>query len=547
MVKKLLYLTSALGFLSTVFIIFLGFGLYSGWITPEKIRLLLKYNPNVTSTLPIVSESFIQTNFYSLLRRDIALASLNKDFISGGGAIVETNNGILIAEKSGRFFFLDQNKFQEPRLRQTSINIDINQKGFNRDAKKEGYAIKPGHNVGYAGLGMRLHDLLLLSDKKTLMTSFTRWKDRGSCAELIFASAALNQTEDLPTSGIWKEVFKTTPCLGFGPQKNKPFAGHQAGGRMVELDDGTVLVTVGDFKNDGDKRSLTTANPANSYGKTHLINLRTGKITSNYSTGHRNPQGLVLRQNGEIWSTEHGPTGGDEINKIKLGTNYGWPKVTLGQDCGGCDWQEEGRHEEYQKPQWAFLPSIGISNLIEILDFAPLWDGDLLVSSLKAETLYRIRLDGERPIYASPIHIGERIRDIIQLRDRRIALWTDSGKIIFLEPNNKAAPADILIRGLEPDVREVVAECSVCHSLNPAGSTSQQLSLWGIVGRRFGSDPNFNYSKALSRKNDYWTKKNLSQFLESPASKVPGTTMAYNGIADEALRTAVIDFLDQLK
>jgi len=547
LVKKLLYLTSALGFFSTALIISVVLSLYLGWITPEKIRLLLKYNPNITSTLPVISENFIETNFYRLLRREISLASLHKDFISGGGAIAETNKGILIAEKSGRFFFLDQNESQEPRLRQTSINIDINQTGFNRDAKKEGYAIKPGHNVGYAGLGMRVHDLLLLSDKKTLMASFTRWKDRGSCAELVFASAEINQSDELPTSGPWKEVFQTIPCLGFGPQKNKPFAGHQAGGRMVELDGGTILITVGDFKNDGDKRSLTTANPANSYGKTHLINLRTGKIKTNYTTGHRNPQGLTRRKNGEIWSTEHGPTGGDEVNRIKSGVDYGWPKVTLGKDCNGCNWQKEGRHEGYQKPQWAFLPSIGISNLIEILDFAPLWDGDLLVASLKAETLYRIRLDGERPIYTSPIHIGERIRDIIQLGDRRIALWTDSGKIIFLKPHIEAAPADILIRSLEPSVREVVMECSVCHSLNPAKSTSDRLSLWGVFGRGFGSDPNFNYSKALSNTGAYWTKKNLDQFLESPASKIPGTTMAYSGIADGALRAAVIDFLAQLK
>lgn len=495
----------------------------------------------------MVSESFIQTNFYRLKRRDIALASLNKDFTSGGGAIVETNNGILIAEQSGRFFFLDQDESQRPRLRQTSIYIDINQEGFNRAANKESYAIKPGLNVGYAGLGMRLHDLLLLSDRKTLMASFTRWKDSEACAELVFAYTELIQNEELLKSGTWREVFITTPCLGFGPQKNKPFAGHQAGGRIVELDNGIVIVTVGDFKNDGDKRTLTTANPANSYGKTHLIDLKTGKIQKNFTTGHRNPQGLTRRQNGEIWSTEHGPTGGDEVNIIKPGGNYGWPKVTLGKDCNGCSWQKEGRHGGYEKPQWAFLPSIGISNLIEIRDFAPIWDGDLLVSSLKAETLYRIRLDGVRPIYASPIHIGDRIRDIIQLRDRRIALWTDSGKLIFLELYTTPGPGDILFQNLEPAVREVVRECSVCHTLNPTNSTNDRLSLWGIVGRSFGSDPIFNYSKALSQKHGYWTDKTLDQFLESPSSVIPGTTMAYSGIADETLRTAIIDFLTHLK
>jgi cytochrome c2 len=546
--KKLLYLTSTLGLLLIIFFTALSVGFYAGWVTPENLRRIIKYNPLVTSSLPIVSESLIQTNFYSLLRREIALPSLNKNFISGGGAIVETNKGILIAEKSGRFFFLDQNEFQEPRLRLTSINIDINEKGFTRDAKKEGYAIKPGLNVGYAGLGMRLHDLLLLPDKKSLMASFTRWKDSESCAELIFALTELNQNEELPTSGTWKEVFVTTPCLGFGPQKNKPFAGHQAGGRMIKLDNETVLVTVGDFKNDGDKRSLTTANPANSYGKTHLIDLRTGRVQNNYSTGHRNPQGLVRRQNGEIWSTEHGPAGGDEINYIKSGANYGWPKVTLGKDCGGCDWQQEGRHEGYEKPRWAFIPSIGISNLIEIRDFAPLWDGDLLVSSLKAETLYRIRLNKDRPIYASQIFIGDRIRDIVQLRDSRIVLWTDTGKLIFLEISREGPVVNRIIEKQSGHVQEILKECAVCHELNqnPLGSKTGRISLAGIVGSKIGDQPGINYSEVLSKQDGYWTPETLNNFLESPSALFPGTSMAYEGIADANTRRELINVLRTL-
>ena len=547
MPKKLLYLTSTLGLL--IFILFsaLALGIYAGWVTPENLRRIIKYNPMVTSSLPIVSESQVQTVFYQLKRRDVALASMGQGFITGGGAFTEISGGILIGEKSGRFFFLDEDGDNQPRLRQTSILININQEGFNRELKRQGYAIKSVLNVGYAGLGMRLHDLLLLGDRERLMVSYTRWNDNRACAELVFAVSNLHYAKSLPTTDSWREVFKTSPCLGLGPQKNKPFAGHQAGGRMIELKSGQILITVGDFKNDGDKRSISTADPNNSYGKTHLIDLNTQSIQKNYSVGHRNPQGLMVRSNGEIWSTEHGPTGGDELNLILEGSNYGWPMVTLGKDCGGCEWQKEGRHEGYEKPQWAFLPSIGISNLIEIRDFAPIWDGDLLVSSLKAETLYRIRLDGVRPIYASPIHIGERIRDIIQLRDRRIALWTDSGKMIFLELYTAPGPGDILFQNLKPAVREVVRECSVCHALNPTDSTNDRLSLWGIVGRGFGSDPTFNYSKALSKQEAYWTKKNLDKFLESPVSSIPGTTMAYNGIADDALRTAVIDFLAQLK
>jgi cytochrome c2 len=472
---------------------------------------------------------------------------MGQGFISGGGAFVETDKGILIAEKSGRFFFLDNGENQKPRLRKTKIAINLNQEGFEREVNKQGYSFKPGTNVGYAGLGMRVHDLLLLSDRRHLLVSYTRWHNEPACAQLMFSIADLNQTSDLPISSSWQEIFKTTPCLKLGPLKSKPFAGHQAGGRMVELNDGKILVTVGDFKNDGDKRSLTTADLSNSYGKTHLIDLRTKWIQQNFTVGHRNPQGLVVRGNGEIWLTEHGPHGGDEINQLQFGADFGWPKVTLGKDCNDCDWQTEGRHEGFTKPQWAFLPSIGISNLIEVRGFAPLWDGDLLVSSLKAESLYRIRLDGNRAIFANPIQIGERIRDLMQLHDNTIALWTDSGKVIYLKLATDPSPSDLLLAELPESVKQAVQDCRVCHSLDPSKPQTDQLSLWGVMGRRIGGQSGFNYSTALMNRRGSWTPEVLDRFLEAPAIAMPGTTMAYGGIPDPATRQAVIEFLKKLK
>jgi hypothetical protein len=236
--KKLLYFTSIVGCIALLAVAVLFQGLYSGWLTPEKVRQFVKYNPVATSVLPKISSTTIETNFYHLLRKDVALAAMGQGLESGGGAITETQNGILIAEKTGRFFFLDKIADDQPRLRQTKIFININQEGFEREAKKQGYAVKPGSNVGYAGLGMRVHDLLLLSDKRHLLASYTRWHDQQACAQLIFSIADLDQTSNLPISGRWQEIFKTTPCLSLGPLKSKPFAGHQAGGRMIELSDG---------------------------------------------------------------------------------------------------------------------------------------------------------------------------------------------------------------------------------------------------------------------------------------------------------------------
>ena len=547
MVKRVLYATSAIGVLAILALVTLISTLYAGILTPEKLRTLVKYNPIVTKTQPIVSETLIETNFYTLSRRDIALPAMGQEFKSGGGAITETPKGILITEKSGRFFFFDLDKNNQPRLKETDIFININQEGFEREAEARGYAIKPGTNVGYAGLGMRVHDLLLLSDTKRLMASYTRWDNERACAELIFSVTTLKHDTDLPKTSQWQEIFKTAPCLPLGPLKNKPFAGHQAGGRMIELNDGRILVTVGDFKNDGDKRSITTADPKNSYGKTHIINLSSKKIQKNHTIGHRNPQGLVIRKDGTIWLTEHGPAGGDEINQIHSNVDYGWPRVTLGKDCNGCDWQTEGRHDGFRKPRWAFLPSIGISNLIEVSNFGPLWDGDLLVSSLKGETLYRIRLDGNRPMYASPIPIGERIRDITQLKNGTIVLWTDTGKLIYLRRMEGTGEADLLAAQLPDTVKQIVQDCKTCHVFNPGKTQQGQLSLWGIVGRRIGSQSTFKYSPALNSSNGNWTPSNLDKFLESPGTAIPGTSMAYNGIPDPGIRKTLIEFLQELK
>ena len=545
--KRFLYAAGAIGTFAILALAALITVLYTGVITPEKLRTLVKYNPIITKTQSIVSNTSIETNFYTLARRDIALPAMGQGFKSGGGAIAQIAKGILIAEKSGRFFFLDSAENDQPRLQLTNIYIDINQQGFEREARALGYAVKPGTNVGYAGLGMRVHDLLLLENTSQIMASYTRWNDKRACAELIFSIARLKQNKDLPSIGKWQEIFKTTPCLKLGPQKNKPFAGHQAGGRMVEINNGKILVTVGDFKNDGDKRSITTADLNNSYGKTHLFDLNTRQFQKNYTIGHRNPQGLVLRQNGEIWLTEHGPTGGDEINQIFPDVDYGWPKVTLGKDCNGCDWQAEGRHDGFRKPRWAFLPSIGISNLIEVSNFAPLWDGDLLVSSLKGETLYRIRLDGNRPIYASPIPIGQRIRDITQLKNGTIVLWTDSGKLIYIKRTDVTAKADLLAAGLPESVKQIITDCKTCHVFNPGNIQQGQLSLWEIVGRRVGSQSNFTYSTALSSSRGNWTPSKLDKFLESPGTAMPGTSMAYSGIPDPTIRELLIEFLEKLQ
>ena len=137
-----------------------------------------------------------------------------------------------------------------------------------------------------------------------------------------------------------------------------------------------------------------------------------------------------------MWATEHGPRGGDELNRLSAGRNYGWPLVTYGTEDGTVVWplaEDRRDHGRYEEPDFVWVPSVGISNLIELgpRQF-PAWRGDLLVGSLGGASLFRIRLKDNRVVYAEPIRIGLRVRDLTEDTEGRILLWTDEGEILSL-------------------------------------------------------------------------------------------------------------------
>lgn len=517
---------------------------YTDTFTVDKLRLLVKYNPLATSVQPVQSETSIQTALLRLKLKTHAVAAMGDGFVSGAGAIQPIPGGMLIAERNGRFHFFDE-RGTEPKLTATRISLDTNQIQFEAHAASEGYAIKPGRNVGYAGLGMRLHDLLLLHDSKRLAATYTRWDDEAKCVKLHLVIADFT-AGDMPEVGPWQTLFSTRPCMPLSGIKRKPFAGHQAGGRMVEMTDGRILFTIGDFKNDGVKRDISAADLSNSYGKLHSLDLVSG-VTEVFSTGHRNAQGLVIASDGRIWSTEHGPTGGDEVNLLGKGADYGWPLATYGRDCANCAWQQQGRHDGHGLPILAYVPSIGISNLIELQDFAPIWNGDLLVASLKQETLHRLHIREGRAVVDEPIRIGDRLRDIQMLDDGRVALWTDSGKLMFLTAKMEPAQSALQAAKLPENAQDTIEQCRACHDLDPGIAGADRISLWGLHGRKKASLPGGQYSDALKAAGGTWDDAALDAFLASPATAIPGTSMAFEGIQDAALRQTIIDYLKALQ
>ncbi len=160
-------------------------------------------------------------------------------------------------------------------------------------------------------------------------------------------------------------------------------------------------------------------------------------IEAMYSLGHRNTQGMALNpRTGEIWTHEHGPRGGDEINIIKPGANYGWPILSYGINYSGTAFAEGTVREGYEPPAWYWDPSIAPSGMAFVTsDRYPEWQGHLLVGALASESLVLCRLKDNRIISVETVvdDLG-RVRDVRQGPDGFIYVAIDDLGIQRIEP-----------------------------------------------------------------------------------------------------------------
>lgn len=165
-----------------------------------------------------------------------------------------------------------------------------------------------------------------------------------------------------------------------------------------------------------------------------------GVLPEIFSYGHRNPQGLAIHPGtGLPWAQEHGPRGGDEVNVIRPGVNYGWPVITYGISYAGFPVGEGTHKEGMAQPVHYWVPSIAPSGMAFYDgDAFPEWRGDLLVGALKDELLVRLELDGERVVAEERLLAGMigRIRDVRVGPDGLVYLLTDEadGGLFRLEP-----------------------------------------------------------------------------------------------------------------
>lgn len=159
-----------------------------------------------------------------------------------------------------------------------------------------------------------------------------------------------------------------------------------------------------------------------------------------YTYGNRNPQGLTMHpETGRIWEAEHGPKGGDEVNVLSPGTNYGWPVITHGRSYGGQAIGEGTAKAGMAQPVRYWVPSISPSGMAFYTgeDF-PDWRGNLFLGALSGRALVRLELDGTTVVHEERLleDLGERIRDVRQGPDGRLYLLTDApdGALLRLDP-----------------------------------------------------------------------------------------------------------------
>ena len=237
--------------------------------------------------------------------------------------------------------------------------------------------------------------------------------------------------------------------------------------------------------------------------------------------------------------------GGDELNLVLADTNYGWPFVTLGTDYPTYSWSlnaDTGRHASFERPVFAWVPSVGISALVQIGNFNARWNGDLLAGSLKASSLYRIRLIEGRVLYSEPIWLGARVRDLDQVENGTLVVWTDDGDLLLITVDEVTLSADIY-SAATPYPWQLIG-CLKCHHFDVTTETHVAPSLKDILGRPIASDPNFGrYSPSMKSTAGLWTEENLKLFLADPSSYVPGTSMAIAPITNDAELSRIIQGL----
>jgi glucose/arabinose dehydrogenase len=229
-------------------------------------------------------------------------------------------------------------------------------------------------------------------------------------------------------------------------QEGTPSSGNHYGCRIAQTPDNNLFLTTGEHFSTRDQAQnlgnhlgkLIRIAPDGSVPKDNPFVGRSDAKPEIWSYGHRNPQGLAINpRNGALWEQEHGPRGGDEINIIAKGKNYGWPVIGYGIDYNGAKIHESTHKAGMEQPIKYWVPSIAPSGMAFYnADLIAKWKGSLFNGGLVYPGIVRLSLDGDKVTGEERIEIGERIRDVRQGPDGALYLLTDAndGRILRIAP-----------------------------------------------------------------------------------------------------------------
>ena len=330
-------------------------------------------------------------------------------FLPGSG--VALTSMALVSEKDGRLWLVDVASGQRRAVA----------------------GVPAVHVDGQGGLG----DVVVHPDfaaNRRVYLSFVETGAGGSGAALGYGTLKLG--EGAPQIENFKLIWRQSPKVDG--------SGH-FGHRVVFAPDGSL------FLSSGERQKFTPAQQtSNNLGKIlHLTaegapaagnpwSASNGVAREFWTMGHRNALGLAFAPDGRLWETEMGPQGGDELNLIMPGKNYGYPIVSNGSHYGGLDIPDHSTRPDFEAPKRSWNPSISPGSLLIYSgDRFPDWKGDALIGALSGEALIHVAIDGDTIGKTEQWPMGARIRSVNQGPEGEIYLLEDAGRLLRLDPAKK--------------------------------------------------------------------------------------------------------------
>lgn len=496
-------------------------GVLAGELFILAIIFALPERTESTAAPPILPPRII-ASAYALAVEEIAAP-----FDHGsGGAIDAVDDRILLATRRGTFHVYKAG--EEARFDPLDLPLPFSEAEIDDTLHRE--------NIG-------LRDVIARPDGDwvDVYISFTTYRPGLDCVVMRVATARLGR-DDFTLAGPqeWRRFFESNQCVDATAQGYT----HEAGGALDFSVDGRLLLAIGSFGMDGaagKNEERRPQDPDSDIGKVVAIDLTSG-VKELVSMGHRNIDGLIVSSTGDIWTVEHGPRGGDELNLIEQGRNYGWPEESYGFGYWSFSLvtdETPGDHAKHSRPFLAWVPSPAVTDIEQISgDEFPRWRDDLLVASLKAGRLDRLRIREGRVVVDEPIWLGARVRDLAIGGEGAIYVKLDTENVVLRlsDANNGSMASDL-------------GFCVGCHSVSPTDAGAGDMTgppLYGVVGRPVAGADGFSYSSALRDAGGAWTRERLIEFLMDPSAFAPGTTMPSEKLL-RAEAEGIVDLLATMK